>query len=459
MLSDGPYMSLRMTRARLCLPLMLPRSLVKRLALLATLLLVVALPALAEAQTTTGVTVTVINATSLPRLDANLQAVAKRSSSLNPEGVNLQDCRDNQFISFPLSIAGTGNLIGEIWATDTGAACSDALQRNGAGVAQCWKIASARFVITPTQTVNINVKEMIKGLGDQSAITDAFGCRQINLSTIDVWFLPLSGSVVSGAAADIPIKVSTLGPQPLSGVRALPGDTRISVAWDSVGEGGAADVLGVNAYCDANPTPATTISDGGTADVCTTVDADVDADAADTPEPTCTTVVTPAGTVVGDPIPQPPNMDSNGKLCATAAFTPASGKTITPDRAFNDKYLCGSVTGTGNTVVVSGVGGGALSNGKTYAVAVAATDSFGNVGQLSAPICQYPEATSDFWRDYRNSGGQSGGGFCSVEGPGLPVGSFAAIGMGIVVGASAWRRRRRDRRAGGAGGARGRSVR
>jgi hypothetical protein len=432
---------------------MLPRSLVKRLALLASLLLVVAVPALAEAQTS-GVAVTVINATSLPRLDANLQPVGKRDASLNPEGVSLQDCRDNQYISFPLSIAGIGNLIGEIWATDTGAACSDALQRNGAGVAQCWKIASSRFIITPTQTVNINVKEMIKGLGDQSAITDSFGCRQINLSTIDVWFLPLSGSVVSGTAADIPIKVSTLGPQPLSGVRALPGDTRISLAWDSVGEGGAADVLGVNAYCDANPTPATTISDGGTADVCTTVDADVDADAADTPEPTCTTVVTPAGTVVGDPIPQPPNMDSNGKLCATASFTPPSGKTITPDRAFNDKYLCGSVTGTGNTLVISGSpadGGGStpLANVKTYAVAVAATDSFGNVGQLSAPICQYPEATSDFWRDYRNSGGPSGGGFCSVEGPGLPVGSFAAIGMSIVVGASAWRRKRRDRRAGG----------
>jgi hypothetical protein len=198
--------------------------------------------------------------------------------------------------------------------------------------------------------------------------------------------------------------------------------------------------------------------------VCTTVDADVDADAADTPEPTCTTVVTPAGTTAGAAIPQPPNMDSNGKLCATAAFTPASGKTITPDRAFNDKYLCGSVTGTGNTVVINaspanGGGSTALSNGKTYAVAVAATDSFGNVGQLSAPICQYPEATSDFWRDYRNSGGQSGGSFCAVEGPGLPVGSFTALGMGLAVGASAWRRRKRDRRAGGAGGARGRSVR
>ena len=402
-------------------------------------------PSRAQAQATLAIALsngTSGSTVSLPRLDSNLNSVEKRNPSLNPEGVNLQDCRDNQYISFPLTITGTGNLIGEIWATDTGAACSDPVQRNSTA-AQCYKIPSARFIITPTQTVNINVKEMIKGIGDQSAVTDASGCRQINLSTIDVWFLALSGSTAS-AQLDVPIRVSTLGPQPLSGVRALPGDTRISIAWDAVGEGGAADVIGVVAYCDADPQPVGA-TDGGTADVCTTADADPDADASETPEPTCTTTST-SGTAAGDPIPAPGAIDSNGKACATSAFTPASGKKLIPDRAFNDKYQCGSVTGTGNTVVAAKVADKDLVNGKTYAVAVAATDSFGNIGELSAPICQFPEATSDFWRDYRNGGGQSGGGFCSIDGPGIPAGSFSLLMVGVVVGLSSLRRARRSAR-------------
>jgi hypothetical protein len=412
----------------------------------ATFAALVLAPAEAHAQAT--LTIALSNGTSgqtvsLPRLDSNLQSVEKRNPSLNPEGVNLQDCRDNQYISFPLTITGTGNLIGEVWATDTGAACNDPVQRTSTA-AQCYKIPSARFIITPTQTVNISVREMIKGIGDQSAVTDASGCRQINLSTIDVWFLALSGSTAT-AQLDVPIKVSTLGPQPLSGVRALPGDTRISIAWDAVGEGGAADVVGVVAYCDGDPQPVGA-TDGGTQDVCTTPEADPDADAAETPEPTCTTTTT-GGSAAGDPIPAPGTIDSNGKACATSAFTPASGKKLIPDRAFNEKYQCGSLTGTGNTVVADR----ALENGKVYAVAVAATDSFGNVGELSAPICQFPEATSDFWRDYRNGGGQSGGGFCSVDGPGVPATGFGLVMMGVVVGLTSWRRARRN--------ARGRNVR
>jgi hypothetical protein len=403
-------------------------------------------PSIALAQVTPGaITMDVANKASLERLDSNAKPIGKRSQALNPEGVNLQDCRDSQFIRFPLLITGSApNLTGEVWATDSGANCSEAVQRSGSGVQQCYRLDNIGFIITPTQSIDIPVRQLIKGVGDQSATTGADGCRRLNSSTVNVWFLALAGTQASGQLT-LPVRVDTQGPRPLSNVRAQPGDTRLTVAWDSVGEGGADDVIGAVAYCDPDPVPAGA-SDASTEE-CTTPEAGPDGA---TPEPTCTTV--PAQSGAGDPIPQPGNIESNGSKCETQSFAPVGGKPRIPDSALSAKYGCGNITGTtGNTIEIKDFAGGPLVNRRTYAVAVAATDSFANVGELSTPICQFPEETSDFWRDYRESGGESGGGFCSVEGPGVPVGSFSLMAVGIVVGCSFLRRwrlvrgRRNDR--------------
>jgi hypothetical protein len=124
-----------------------------------------------------------------------------------------------------------------------------------------------------------------------------------------------------------------------------------------------------------------------------------------------------------------------------------NGKNIVPDAVFAGKYECGGFDQTtGNTIVVSGVAGKPLVNGKTYAVSVAALDSFGNVGELASPICQFPEETTDFWRNYRNAGGGAGGGYCSVREPGGPAGTFALGAVALFFGGSLARRVRRLRR-------------
>jgi hypothetical protein len=85
----------------------------------------------------------------------------------------------------------------------------------------------------------------------------------------------------------------------------------------------------------------------------------------------------------------------------------------------------------------------------TYAVAVAATDAFGNVGPLSTPICEYPEETTDFWKKYREAGGNAGGG-CATAGS--PIGSVSVLtGLTIAVLSMArrrWTTRREARRNG-----------
>jgi hypothetical protein len=232
-------------------------------------------------------------------------------------------------------------------------------------------------------------------------------------------------------------------------VRALPGEGAITISWDAVGEGGAEDILGAQAFCDLAPVPPGA-SDAGSTTTCTADGATVNVDASDPAEvsdagATCTTVTNPGGTA-GGPIPTPSTIPSNGTACETQSFAPVNGVKLAPDSTLTSKYGCGNVSGpTSSTVRVTSVNGQPLVNGQVVAVTVAATDSFGNIGELSAPICQFPEATSDFWRDYRSSGGQSGGGFCSVENPGVPLGSFSLMAVGIVVGLSTLRRVRRVR--------------
>jgi hypothetical protein len=413
------------------------------LARLAPFALPLLLAAPAQAQTA-SVLVTIANPMSLARTDANGNGVTKRQL-LTPEGINLQDCRDNQSVQFPLTVTGfsTSDTF-EIWASDqSGADCAVATARSGA-TQTCYKV-EATFSRTQTQTVALPVKQIIKGLSGNTL--DADGCRRVNAYTISVYFLVLRGTDVAGSAKQA-LLVDTQGPVALSNVRVLPGDRAITISWDAVGEGGADDVTGARAFCDPSPRPAGA-TDGGSTTTCTladgavaSVDASDDASLIDAGA-TCNTVANPAG-ASGSPIPSAGGIPSDGTGCKTASFAPTSGTTLVPDSVLSAKYGCGSISGsTGSSIRIDSIAGATPVNGQVYAIAVAATDSFGNIGDLSSPICQFPESTSDFWRDYRNAGGQSGGGCAIIESPEVPVGSCALLLVGGVFVMSTMRRARR----------------
>lgn len=398
------------------------------------LLLFVLAPRSAFAQT-----VTIYQKQVLPRVDAKGQLVAKRPIAQNPEGVNLQDCRDDQRIRFPLQLAGyqAGDVM-EVWATDAGGDCSQPTARSG-GTQTCYKL-NANVPLTPNPLVDIPVKSIIAGR-DPSAL-DATGCRRLQAKTsIDVQFLLFRGGNTGTATAkdDAPINVKTLGPAALTGVRALPGDTHITISWDLVGEGGVADVVGVRAYCDTNPTPAqgtppTTIT------VCSDAATDDSGDAADGG---CTTR-TIGGTAGGEPIPAPsPSFDPNGVACSASVFAPVDGGRVVPDATYSI-YECGSLSGiTGNSIIAEGIAGAPLPNGQVIAVAVAGIDSFANVGEISDPVCQFPEETQDFWQDYKAAGGKAGG--CDVSGGAGTAASSCVLAIAASFVGSMARRIRRKR--------------
>jgi hypothetical protein len=397
----------------------------------------VAAPAQAQ---TASVAVAITAKDSLPRLDGKNTGITKRTDLASREGINLQDCHDDQSIQFPLTVLGFApGDVAQIWASNGAAACGDPNFRQGTTATtatHCTKVGT--FALVATTTATLKVKTILAAT--EVTNLDSFGCPVVDIETITLYFLILRGGESTAAVGsdNVAIKIDTKGPLPLSNVRALPGDGALTISWDSVGEAGAQDIIGAQAFCDPAPAPSGA-TDGGSSQVCTdsstdsSTDADADPDAAaSAPEPTCSTVADEGG-AAGGPIPVATGIPSDGVACKTAAFT--TGKAIP----------CGGVTGTtGNTIRVDAIAGAPLMNGVVYAIAVGGTDSFANVGDLSSPTCQFPETTSDFWKDYRAAGGQSGG--CAVEGPGVPMGSLSLLMLGIVMTLSTLRRARRSAR-------------
>jgi hypothetical protein len=109
-----------------------------------------------------------------------------------------------------------------------------------------------------------------------------------------------------------------------------------------------------------------------------------------------------------------------------------SGGNMNPGLQYNQaiggKYLCGYGSASSTSVNVTG-----LKDGYYYNIAVACVDGSGNVGPLSNVVCGEPVPVADFWRLYYDAGGKAGGGFCSLEGVGMPAGTS---GLGTLMLAS-----------------------
>jgi MYXO-CTERM domain-containing protein len=405
----------------------------------------------ARAQTTTGsVTIGVTQETSLPRLSSSGGDVTKRSQTQEPEGVSLQDCLDDQRIAVPLQLAGyQAQSTLEAWAGLSGVDCGVQTNRQSS-TKVCWKVDDG-ISLEPTPRPAIAVRRILAGVIDPiNPDSSRAICGKVNLTTISLQFLYFAPGQLATPAAkkELQVRADTIGPDAPGSVTVLPGNTRIRVSFGGLGEGGLSQYTEVRAYCaPAEQTPQKT-TPAVTQRVCSEAAATVtddagDATASDAAVGDCEDVVVEAGST------------TPASACTSAALVPSDGGAIVPDNAFNTKYQCGSLTGnTGSALIAESVGGAPLQNFKAYAVAIAAIDQFGNVGPLSSVFCETPEPTTDFWESYKNAGGGAGGGFCSVEGAGLPVGSVAVLGVFGMAAIGTLRRRRREAGKAGKGSAR-----
>jgi hypothetical protein len=397
--------------------------------------LLYAAPVLAQAQ------IVVVNEQSLPRLDRDGKQVGKRPLPLNPEVVNFQDCKDDQQIQFTLQMSGfQADAVIQVWAANSGVDCG--VPTNRQGPAQlCWQ-ASQNVPLQQLVDVRIPVRRIMSGVTPfqpTAPVEDESVCGKVNLATLAVQFLYFAPGNLNAPASkkDVAVTVDTVGPRPPTGLTTKPGNTRIQVAWNNIsGEGGVTNLTGVKVYCDrATAAPPTTIQTDGSCELVPR-EASVDPDGAVSEEDAGFEEVCTEGETT----------TIAGSDCTSPNFVrlgpDGQPEEIVPDVDFDRDYACGaSVGNTGSTANATEVGGNPLTNGVQYAVAVAATDQFGNVGILSSPLCETPEETTDFWEGYRSAGGGAGGGFCSTTGAGMPVGSVAAIALACAVAMSTLRRR------------------
>ncbi|MBX3229011.1 MAG: hypothetical protein KIT84_01635 [Labilithrix sp.] len=425
---------------------------------LAAMFVVIA-PRLAHAQAT----IAVFQEQSLPRLDANGDQINKRPLQYTPEGVSYQDCVEDQQILFMLQLGGfVGNATLEAWASVSGGDCGP--QQNRTGVARtCWQLVSG-IPLELTPRVRIPVRKIMAGaLNQQTPDDSAAICGRVDLTTITIHFLYFAPGQVGTPAStkNLSVQVDTIGPAAPTGLTAKPGNGRLTMEWNNIsGEGGVSVLTGVKIYCDTNgnttlPTDNESCKrlaeeraavSGATADAGTTVTGTEDAGTTTTISPACTTEDAGDGGTFELCDDAGAEEEDSGAPPAEATCSSSNfGASVIPSAAFDGCFACGSITGnSGTTVAAESLRGAKLQNGTTYALAVAATDAFNNVGPLSSVICDFPEETNDFWQNYRSSGGQGGGG-CRATSE-TPVGSVGVLAGAAVLGASLVRRRIKTRR-------------
>jgi len=366
--------------------------------------------------------VTISNKQSLLRLTPDGKTVTKRQ--INPEAINYADCLANQVLEINyVTSGGDANKTLEVWAGQQD--CKPIAARTGT-TQQCWR-PFGNLTIAQTGTIRIPVRNIIKrstGTNVIDATGDPSVCSGIALSTFSLYFMWFQGTGTDpiGTTDQVDIQVKTQGPSALTGLQVLPGNTRLIVTFDAVGEAGVTDQRGVRVYCDDRPTASTTT----TREVEVCPDASASLDAGEDAEPVDAACTKRTETV-----------STGSAQCSSSVLVPSQsdgGAPVLPDA----KYLCAELGGnTGSRVVVETAFDGKLRNDTKYAVSVAAVDSFDNVGTLSTPQCATPGQTTDFWDIYRSSGGQAGG--CSAEGS--SEGSLAAA-VPFVAALGAMMRRR-----------------
>ena len=94
----------------------------------------------------------------------------------------------------------------------------------------------------------------------------------------------------------------------------------------------------------------------------------------------------------------------------------------------SDMHPSGSAT---DKLATNGIANG-LTNGTSYACAIAAYDTRKNDGPFSVVQCATPWYVDDFFSTYRRAGGKGGGGFCSIGHAGSAIGfaiPLAAIAL------------------------------
>jgi hypothetical protein len=399
--------------------------------------------------------------------------------------ISYADCENDVYIQVPLTLTppSGGSFSGyilEAWATANTSADCGSPTYNNATTGVCWQVLPSDIAPSLSVTPNIYVRDLLANLGSTagSGINPAYpnatgtdkACHTVTtsgaipISLQFIWFQNGSSNEVN--SLQIGLNAELIGPEPPSGVTAGIGETLLVLNWLPVDD---PNTKGFSIFVDPFPGQEGVLED---------------ASAIDSALPT-ETICADAGfrdgglDEAGDPIQIPidggqchtamvkgPESSQENNTCPSTILV--SGVTgdagaqvaIAGDAAATDStdasFVATNVTGTAPSAqalahLYTTLGDGTatqytlkgLKDGYNYTIAIAAVDNLNDNGPLSVPACAIPSPIDDFWTIYRDSGGLAGGGFCALEGVGVPTGAgiFGIAMAGALLGSV--RRRRR----------------
>lgn len=390
--------------------------------------------------------------------------IAVRPQNLNPTGINFADCEADAVLHFSLSLTGFCSEVHlEAWVGSTD--CTPLAART-VTTGTCWPASPTAIPSAQTTSVDIRAQDIVGNVAVSpkpvvySPATEA-ACHvgSSGPTALSIYFIWLDGGGNPvGTAGKYDLKAALLGPGAPANVIAGQGDTALIVTWNNARD---SNTQGYTVYCDpprgqegidagatavadASPRTFLVCQDGGFAD------GGLD-DSGDARPPIALDGGCVLENVVGGPsgsadvcrgpdgteMANPSSVIVSGGGTTTVDEAGVAMSTGGTQRVVDPKFICAQLGGSTTTsATITG-----LQNDQLYTVAVAASDGFGNTGPLSVPSCAAPTLIDDFWKKYRSSGGQAGGGFCALEGAGMPVGSAVFALGGLVAMLSLVRRR------------------
>lgn len=425
---------------------------------------------------------------------AHAQNAVIMSSPVSDGGVgsiNYADCAGGNTLSFTLAVTNpsAGDTF-QVWAgppTSSSLGCIPSAARQSGGV--CWPLADPTAAVASTVSVPVRARDIANYLGSaplpttysgangsgddgvESAVNSAglMACQQQAIPgpvSLGIYFLLVEsdGMTVDGdfaaheGGAEYTFQAGTLGPQAPESVSVVINDESATLAWTPPSD---TSIVGYNVYCqdygaiDAATPPA---SSGESLDTgINEVDGGVAAgecggsaltDTGFTKQVVSTTTTTDSSTTsTTDSGTDSADLVSQSGTVGTQVTTPAGISQVPIGKVGNTIVsLCASPNGAGEVALTAGSTASTatltLTNYDYYVFAVAAVDALGNVGPVGNVQCGTPGPIQDFWLDYTQDGGLAGGGYCALQGVGMPAGGTCmGIGVGFVA-LSLVRRRR-----------------